>query len=183
MIIVNKYIAVKKIFLIFLSAFILFSSLLVSSPKAENLKSKTKAVFIFKLFQTITWPEAKKINRNSELNFCSDSNYDFIPTLKYISEKKNMRFKVSAVSPQMDFSKCHILYIDRDQEQVLREFNLKEETGVLILGRRKDLYTTGGMISLHFKSEKLEIYINKSQLNKAGMKIQKRLLRFARDVR
>lgn len=146
---------------------------------ADDLKSKTKAVFIFKLFHYVTWP---KTEPGQIAVLCVYGHNSFPDTLNYL-QKKRPGLKIKMVSDINQASHCHLLFIGT-MDSAAEEFIKKPATkGILIVSDIPQSFHNGAMILMFYENDRLQLNINRTRLHQAGLKINSKLLRHARVVK
>ncbi len=147
---------------------------------ADDLKSKTKAVFIFKLFHYVTWPKSEKDQTGAML--CVYGQNSFPDTLSYL-QKKKPGLKIKTISDIKSAGDCHLLFIGTMDSAAEEYIKKPDQTGTLIVSDVPKSFDNGGMIFMFYENDRLQLYINRTRLHKAGFKINSKLLRHARIVK
>ena len=147
---------------------------------ADDLKSKTKAVFIFKLFHYVTWPKTGQDQKCAML--CVYGHNSFLDTLNYL-QKKRPGLKIKMVSDINQASHCHLLFIGTMDSAAEEYIKKPDQTGTLIVSDVPKSFDNGGMIFMFYENDRLQLNINRTRLHKAGFKINSKLLRHARIVK
>ncbi len=159
-------------------------TLFPSLSYSDSLEDKTKAVFIYKLKKLVKWKgksEEESANREN-LVFCSYSNFQFFEHLEYIKNKRG-GIDITVLNPESSIDKCFILYIGKKEVGVLENVPSNEKEGLLLISDHPNFYQSSGMISFYFKDGKFLININKTNINKANMRINSKLLRIATHIK
>lgn len=146
---------------------------------ADDLKSKTKAVFIFKLFHYITWPKSEP---GQSVVLCVYGHNSFPDTLNYL-QKKRPGLKIKMVSDINQASQCHLLFIGTMDTAAKEYIKKPDETGTLTVSDVPKSFDNGGMIFIFYENDRLQLNINRTRLHEAGLKINSKLLRHARVVK
>lgn len=150
-----------------------------AAAAADNLKSKTKAVFIFKLFKYVTWPKTE--NPDGHV-LCVYGKNSFPDTLNYL-KKKRPALKVQIISDIKSAGNCQLLFIGTMDAPAAEFIKRPDAKGTLIVSDVRKSFDIGGMIFLFYENDRLQLNINRTKLHKAGFKINSILLRHARVVK
>ncbi len=161
--------------------------LLIAFPSlsySDSLEDKTKAVFIYKLKKLVKWKgkSEEASVKGENLVFCSYSNFKFFEHLEYIKDKKG-GIDIAVLDPDSSIDKCFILYIGKKEVGVLEKVLSNDKEGLLLISDHPNFYRNSGMISFYFKDGKFLININKTNINKANMRINSKLLRIATHIK
>lgn len=165
-----------------LIAVLSLAALVYPAPaSADNLKDKTKAVFIFKLFNYVTWPKSRQTRGSGGEVLCVYGKSTFSDTLNYL-KRKNPRLFVKHISQIDNISRCQLLYVGTFDKKIAA-FIKTNDQGILIVSDVRKSFDNGGMIFLFYENDRLQLNINRTKLHKAGFKINSILLRHARVVK
>jgi len=151
---------------------------------ADNFKSKAKAVMVYKFFQYVTWPQTNSFSASNEACFCYRGKNSFLPILTYIKNKKKSgpQFTIKEVSSFDNIDSCHLLFIS-DLDDSTLSFLRRTPLPILTVSDEMSFFENGGMISLYFEEDRLQLEVNKTRLSEAGLNISSKLLRIAKNIR
>ena len=147
---------------------------------ADDLKSKTKAVFIFKLFHYVTWPKTGQDQKCAMV--CVYGQNSFPDTLSYL-QKKKPGLKIKTISDIKSAGDCNLLFIGTMDTAAEEYIKKPDETGTLTVSDIPHSFDNGCMILMFYENDRLQLNINRTKLHKAGLKINSKLLRHARIVK
>ncbi len=175
-----------KVKLLFFSALVavIFQSIWTLPVFADEFKSKAKAVMVYKFFQYVTWPEIKYFSASEEAGFCYHGKNSFLTILSYIKNKKKSgpQFSIKEVTSFNDINGCHLLFLSELDDPTLN-FLRRNPLPILTVSDQMSFFESGGMISLYFEEDRLQLEVNKTRLSQAGLKISSKLLRIAKNIR
>ncbi len=173
-----------KIFFLFALIVLSFHSAWVLPTFADEFKNKAKAVMVYKFFQYVTWPGAKNLATSGEARFCYYGKNSFLKILSYIKNKKKSgpQFSIQEVFSLDNAGACHLLFIS-ELDGPTSSFLHKPPLPVLTVSDKMSFFKNGGMISLYFEEDRLQLEVNKTMISQAGLKISSKLLRIAKNIR
>ncbi len=149
--------------------------LLSGAAHAASSSDKLKAVFIYKFFKYVTWPES-----NEPYKICLKGKVQFKDVLQLIQEKqkKVIPTEIIEINDIKNAQNCHILFFNNLQKDELT--GLKD---VLTISDKRNFIDMGGMIQLLDNDKKVELVVNLSPIQKSQLKISSRLLDVAKVER
>ena len=167
----------KKLNQFLLICFLLFSL----GVKAQDYKFHS--VFIYNFTKYIQWPAEYQ---NGEFVIGVLGNSEITGNLKKMAEIKTVGSQKIAVKEYSDISevsKCHILFIPSSKSKELENALAKVNSQpTLIITERPGLGEKGSGINFITVDGKLNIELNKSVLESAGLKIASQLMALAKVV-
>jgi hypothetical protein len=179
----NRFFYKIKIF--FLLVVVLIFQVVWTLPVfADEFKSKAKAVMVYKFFQYVTWPDSQYLSASKEAGFCYHGKNTFLPILNYIKNKKKSgpQFSIKEISSFDSIDDCHLLFVSELDDPTLNYLR-RNPLPILTVSDQMSFFENGGMISLYFEEDRLQLEVNKSRLSEAGLKISSKLLRIAKNIR
>jgi hypothetical protein len=164
--------------LLVLSCIFACSLTCASSAYASEQLNKVKAVFLFKFFDYVSWPD----NKTETDTLCTYGHHPFGQDLHYIAKMRQAKkTEVIALSSLSEIDKCQILYIDnpRDQKE-LSKVDIKE---TLVVSSSRAAINYGGIISMEEQFGRVQLYINLKTARDKKLKISSRLLEISEVMR
>ena len=143
----------------------------VSAVYARTEGKKIQAVFLFKFFDYITWPDGA-----DKKTICTYGGNPFGVLLDKIAELQNNTVTVWHVKDVTTMAGCHILYVTGPLPKLSRE-------PVLTVSAQPDFARRGGMVEMREDNGKIAMIINLRAMDSAGIKASARLLKLAEVIR
>jgi hypothetical protein len=149
-----------------------------SPAHASEQLEKVKAVFLFKFFDYVSWPDSDSTTDT----LCTYGAHPFGDNLQYIAKmrhaKKTVVLPLSSLS---DIHQCQILYIDKPSDQkALFQMDIQS---TLVVSSNKSVINYGGMICMEEHSGRVQLSINLKAARKKKLKISSRLLEISNVIR
>lgn len=146
---------------------------------AQGKADKVKAVFLFKFFDYITWPQGSAPGKNSDGLLCTYGSHSFGDTLDYIAARKSgkYRLRTKPLKSLKNINGCQILYMANENYNELSSIENKE--GILIVSDSNKILDHGGIIELYEKNGTVGLIIDLQNAKKKNLKISSRLLDIA----
>lgn len=164
--------------MLLLAAVVLFPSFNIS---AQNTLPYYKSLFMLKFIKYINWSKAP-----SQYNIGVIGNSPAIPYMsdmvrnKLINNKKVILTKVSSYEHLDRFS---VLFIPKNQiNKFPKILGLTKDKPVIIITENGMYIRNGAGISFYMEGEQLKFSLNKSDLEKRGLRVSTRLLAVAKVV-
>ncbi len=150
---------------------------------AQNKSDKVKAVFLFKFFDYVTWPQGKIPGENNDGVLCTYGKHSFGDTLEYIAARKSgkYRLRTKVVKSLENINGCHVLYMAGDYYKSASP--LENKKGVLLVSDSAGILNFGGVIELYEEDGKVGLIIDLQNAKKKNLKISSRLLDIAKVQR
>jgi len=158
--------------------------LLTFSLFAKEKDSNLKLVFIAKFLKFITWPEAEKSSDKYHIGIIGDT-----PLKKVVS---GAQYSFKARDKEIVIEKLGSLEkIEHLDVLFIAESEFKNLSNILAISEKKRILTVadtpgfaekGVMINFYKKGQKLRFEINKTAVEKAGIKISSKLYKLARVI-
>ncbi len=150
----------------------------------ESIKKKTKAVFLYQIFNYVTWPVSSKVTLETSSNVCVYGLSSFKKELELIQTLETDRpFRVKYVSQLTELGDCHIVYfgtLDRLALEFLGQDKMRE---VLTVSDDPIFFKKGGMIFLFFEGGKLRLNVNRTKLYKSGFNLGSKIFRLTKQIK
>jgi hypothetical protein len=150
---------------------------------AADLEAQTQAVFLYKLFNHITWPKHKQPQPGQPKIFCFWGKSEILEVVRMIEEKTKDDINIVQLSALDDIKACHVLFISDPNEHLPKNLDISIRDNVLTATNSNDFAQMDIMVILSFKGDKLKTTINRSAILQAGLKLSSKLLRLADDIR
>jgi hypothetical protein len=180
---------------------------LVLLPAAQSLAESSssreyqiKAAFLYNFLMFVDWPPEKMGDNSQPIIIGIIGNAPFGDAFEPLKDKqvnnRNVivkRFKgleelkksSEAERNQAieDIKKCHLLYICRSEQAVLKEIiDLIKDRNVLTVGNMDKFLESNGMINFVLEEDKIRFEINLTAAKQAKLQIRSQLLRLAKRV-
>jgi len=168
---------------------ILFMTCPASADPADPVREyQIKASFIYKFLLFVEWPE-KATEQTEDTIIIGILGKDpfgdaFMPIEgQHIKDKTLIIKRFNNDASHELLRKCHLLFISSSFKENMNEaLNLLKDHPVLTVGESKEFFTSGGMIHIFTKKNRIVFEINKSEAVRVGIKIRSKLLRVAVHV-
>lgn len=145
-----------------------------------------KAGFLFHFAQFVEWPDGAFHDAKSPLAYCTTGFDPFRGELDATLRGKvvgGRPVEVRHLKQAQDAQGCHILFIGEDQKlQVAAAVTFLNSAPVLLVGESEGFVKAGGMIGFSVEDSKVKFEVNLEAAQKAGLKINARLLTLAKTV-
>jgi hypothetical protein len=145
----------------------------------EERREKIKAVFLYKFFDYVNWPESHDPRRHPPAVICVKGHTAMLEALKYLSARQQdvLPSRVSAVSAALPDGGCHILFANAVTG------GTPPPAHTLTISDTPGFAAGGGMIELRDRPGRMELIINLPAAEKAGLDIRSTLLGIAEVIR
>ena len=149
-------------------------------------EDRVKAAYLYNFAKFVEWPAASFSGADSPTIICSVGDDRLAEVLQQTvrgKQTKGRPVEARQVSSEEQFKSCHILLIAfRDKEHISQILRSVQSAGVLTVGQSAEFIRLGGMINLLRNDSNLELEINPTAAEDAGLKISSRLLAVSRVV-
>lgn len=151
----------------------------------ESIKRKTKAVFLYQIFDYVTWPSSSTNNLEiSSSNVCVYGLTSFKNELELIQTLETERpFNVRYVSQLTELGDCHIVYFVTLDRLALEFLTRDKGKRVLTVSDDPIFFKKGGMIFLFFEGGKLRLNVNRTKIYKSGFGLGSKIFRLTKQIR
>ncbi len=148
----------------------------------ESIKRKTKAVFLYQIFDYVTWPSSSTNNLEiSSSNVCVYGLTSFKNELELIQTLETERpFNVRYVSQLTELGDCHIVYFGTLDRLALEFLTRDKGKRVLTVSDDPIFFKKGGMIFLFFEGGKLRLNVNRTKIYKSGFGLGSKIFRLTK---
>jgi hypothetical protein len=151
---------------------------------AESIKKKTKAVFLYQIFNYVTWPVTSKVTIESSSNVCVYGLSSFKKELELIQTLETDRpFTVSYISQLTELGDCHIIYFGALDRLALEFLGRNKGQKFLTVSDNPLFFKKGGMIFLFFEGGKLRLNVNRTKLYKSGFNLGAKIFRLTKQIK
>ena len=147
---------------------------------------QVKAAYLYNFAKFVEWPEGMFAGPAAPIVFGILGEDPFGDALEAAKDRtiKGRKLQIRRFASLNDTTMCHILFISRSEKKnlaaILQKFG---EAPMLLVGDMEEFAQRGGMINLALQNESVTLEINVDALNRAGIKVNSRLLNVARIVR
>lgn len=145
-----------------------------ASYASEERRNKVKAVFLYKFFDYVTWPETK-----AERKLCILGTAPFMDILFYIQKKQKTPVEIQNITSEAEAKKCDLVFFAGKA----RTSDALATPGVLTVSDTTGFAENGGMIELIDREEEIDLKINLNTVRDSGLKVSSRLLGIAEVLR
>jgi len=138
---------------------------------------QVKAVFLYNLFNFVTWPDSAFESSDSPFKICILGKDPFGAILEKVIQGEQINGRqlvVERIPDRTDLCFCHILFISSSME--------KELSQILMTTRNKAMLTVGDMEDFTQKG-RISLEINTDSAKEAGLVISAKLLNLATIVK
>jgi len=157
------------------------------SAQAQVLNEyEAKAAFLFNFVKFVEWPSQSFADANSPLIIGvvgDDSSSAVIDRIISGKTANGKRLVVKRFSNFRALTQCHIVFVRSSERDRIRQTLAAAGEGALTVGETERFAESGGMINLIIVDGRLELEINQSTAERAGLKISAKLLNLARVIR
>jgi hypothetical protein len=148
----------------------------------EAHESEIKATYIYNFAKFTEWAAGK--TENDPINLCIMGKGSLNGNLEKLvvgKTVKNRPLLVRHISPSDEFNFCHILFITfPESDEVLNVIKKLGSKKILSVSDYSEFIELGGQIRFFVAESKVKIEINLPSLEKAGIKIDARVLNIAK---
>ncbi|WP_448218476.1 YfiR family protein [Endozoicomonas sp. 2B-B] len=152
-----------------------------SAVKAGTPEDKVKTAIVYKITKFVSWPKKKQ-----SLTLCIIGEGSINSELVKINRKSSMGRRLSVTRKDLNApvdKLCDILYIhsidQASSSKMTRSLNGKP---ILTISDGRSFAEQGGLIGLARKGKKINFTINKSSVDKSGLKISSQLKSLAKVI-
>ncbi|MCB0403013.1 MAG: YfiR family protein [Flavobacteriales bacterium] len=171
----------KRILAILLSVMILSSGFKMIGV---DTNSKMKAIFILNFTKLIEWPE-KYREGNFVVGVVGESPlYNELVKMSSTKKVANQSLMVKQFNSPDDITKCHILYLSKDESDALNAVITKvKSNSTLIITEKQGLVDKGAGINFIVKDNRQKFELNKGNVEKYKLKVSSNLEALAETVK
>jgi hypothetical protein len=154
---------------------------------AQSKEYLLKAGYIEKFTHFVEWPEKTNIHDTTlAFSVAVMGENKFSNALEKIFEKvkvNNKEVRITNISSIDDIDSCMVLIISESKKNSLKEI-LSYTTGkpILTIGETKGYGKKGVIINMYLDDNYIRYEINRTALNKSGLKISAKLFEIARII-
>jgi hypothetical protein len=168
-----------------LGASLLWGASLASAepPKRAVPEYALKATFLIRLGAFVTWPAGRSPAPARELAICvlgRDPFGDYLDAAISASPPERP-IRVSRIDDVGDARECHLLFLG--ERKARRYAELRDqlcESSVLTVSDDANFVQQGGMIGFIRVGDRVELHINRSEVERVGLRVSSELLQIAR---
>ena len=140
---------------------------------------KFHSVYVYNFTKYIQWPTN---NINFTINIL-DNEHKVFESFKMMADAKsseNKKYVVNKFNNVSELTDCDILFIPSGSSNKAEEaINKFKDKHTLVITEKPGLITSGSSINFVIQDSKLKFEINKSALEKAGLKVSSQLMQMA----
>jgi hypothetical protein len=176
----------QKIYPIIIALCLIASALAAAEPTAAPTEYQVKAAMLFNIAKFVEWPEGTFGSPAAPIIIGILGENPFESALDAARDRsvRGRKIQLRHFTSVEDVTGCHILFISRSEKRNLLEIlRALGENALLLVGDMEEFAQRGGMINLALQNESVTLEINVDALNRAGIKVNSRLLNVARIVR
>lgn len=166
---------------ILIAALMLTATAIGVSYADSSTRDKVKAVFIYKFFDYVSWPDGRNPGENIPAVVCIIGSITFSNVLAEVGKIKqeSLGNEQRHITSIRQADKCHILLMSSAYSPYLS----KVPATVLTVSDSKSFAKSGGMIELRDTRDKMELIINHKVAQESKLKINAGLLNIAEVIR
>lgn len=160
--------------------------MLGGQPANEAPEYQVKAAFVYNFGKFVRWPDEQSGGRERAfvLGILGDDPFgDAIDQVVSGQLVRGRRIEVRRMRNLASPPGCQIVFVSRSEREKLKSILLSlKDSPVLTVSDLEDFSTDGGMITLLLKGGKVRFTINRSAVQRAGLRMSSRLLALAERV-
>jgi hypothetical protein len=149
-------------------------------------EDQVKAAYIYSFAKFIEWPPGTFTSSSSPFHFCVLNDRSFQAELDRAVKGKSVgghSIDVVSVRDADQSRSCHLLFIDKGQEQQARQIvKALRGSNILTIGETAHFIDGGGMIGFLLEDNHIYFEINHKAATASGLYVSSRLLSVARRV-
>jgi len=157
----------------------------IGFAKEPSSVEKIKAVYLYRIFQFVTWPGDSPKNTITKRTICVFESSEVTKTIRSLSKSKMYQpdVQVSLIDDVKKISHCHMLYIEGVFAGNLDNiFDALKKSPVLVISDNEKIFKHGGMIEFFTIDNKLKLNINLTRIKAVNISVSAKLLRLANEV-
>jgi hypothetical protein len=137
---------------------------------------QVKAAYLYQFLKYVEWPD-----HESQIRIYVINGSPMYPALRPIEGQiiGGRKIVVQHIDQIGDFPAAHILFVSADVQN-MKAILSKNIHGLLVVGEEEDFIQNGGMIRFYLEKDNVRFEINAAALEKAGIKMDSKLLRLGR---
>jgi hypothetical protein len=153
------------------------------SNKLKLYEQTIKAGLVYNFLKYTTWPtESEQSNHLRVCLFGGDSLDGNLAQLQGRMAQQSL-ISVLHVENISGTANCDLVFVNRDKRDAMPELlTFLQDRHVLTISDMAQFATIGGMVELTMEDRRVALYINKKAVNRAGLSIQDRLLKLAKEI-
>ena len=160
---------------------------LVSLAAQTPTEPEVKAAAVYNFAKFVEWPPEALANPETPMIIGLFGKDPIASEIERTFKGKTVngrRLVVLRFSNVQDFAYCHILFIGASEQIGISKFLPGiRNTGILTVSEAEGFARRGGVARIGFRDNRLEIEINQSAAERAGLKISSKLLKVAHVIR
>jgi hypothetical protein len=160
--------------------FFVYILLLSAASESEEIMEEydVKTALTLNLAVLTEWPEGTFAKPDSPVNLCVIGNTIVQEAFSRISDKKvgGRGLIVSDMTRSRNFDRCHVLF---HRIRLSQLYDATAGKPILTIDDVEHLSTFKSIVNLQKGDDKMELYINLSLAERAGLKISSRVLKLA----
>lgn len=158
----------------------LFSNSLVWG--VEALEQEIKATYLYNFAKFVDWPPGK--SKYDPLVICVTQKSPVRSSLEFLAKNKSIKerpLQVHLVDKARSVNECNILYLTTEDIKSLPGIKQKlSSKDLLSVGEAPNFLTLGGQVQFFIEKDKVGFEFNLSAVERAGLKVDARVLNLAR---
>lgn len=169
----------------YLSILLLFVALRVSV--GADLEYQVKAEYLERFTRFVDWPAASYSSPQAAFVLCVVGEDPFGNYLNLMSEERKFQGRHAEIrhpESSADWTSCHLLFIASSEEARLEEIlQVTSSSPILTVGDTKGFLERGVLINLYLSEGFVRFEINRTAIQKSGLRFSSRLLKLGRVIR
>ncbi|HUR39872.1 MAG TPA: YfiR family protein [Verrucomicrobiae bacterium] len=154
----------------------------LASPAESSTLPAVKAAFVFNFIKLVSWPESRLPAGGATVQVCALRGDEMEPALRQALNGKmtgSHPIQVQMMDPGDNLSTCHVLYLGNPSARSALMARVGGK-GVLLVDEGQQFSWPDGMIRLFQEQNRMRFELNLDSLERAGLKVDPRLIRLAR---
>lgn len=160
-------------------ALLIVAELFLMPTLADAVEEYTaKSAFALNLARFTEWPP-KVFKDNATINFCVLGD-EVVQQIFILLDKRQIDTKTLSViniNNTKELDQCQVLYVNAETIKTAQLIEESLKRHILTIGETDNFLEQGGMVYLEINDAKINLHINLSATNKAGVTISSRVLK------
>jgi len=173
----NNFISINKLIAGFVLSAVLTCN--VEYSHAQTIDPKYVSIFIYTFANGIQWEEDNSDDFVIGVVGIKSDLMDELNKLSTLKKVKNRNIRIQVVSSPEEKFDGHILYVSRNQRDLLNEYNSALSPNTLLISEFPNACNDGALINLVISDNKLKYELSLSKLENKDFKIPAKLKSFA----
>lgn len=140
-----------------------------------------KSVLALNLARFSEWPPEVFNENKTQVNLCLIGDDAIVNAFAMIDKKPvgNKSLSILNISRSRQLDHCQLLYVSSDAGKITQLIEESYKRHILTIGETDDFLVSGGGVYFEMDSSKITLHVNLSAVEKAGVRINSRVLKLA----